>query len=156
MSHEQKGTKSPQKAKQRLFAHFPQQQPDETCFLSSKKKATVWTERCQKFRRKSSIESIELISLQEWIQLGHLRDGWVGWWWDMFQVGHDEKALRMGIWGSPRPPVGRKPGRPRRHSPSHAHPAHVDDEGGHGVEGMCFVRGMLSKANVGPFWYDFA
>ena len=67
----------------------------------------------------------------------------------MFQVGHDEKALRMGIWGSPRPPVwDENPGRPRRHSPSHAHPAHVDDEGGDGVEGMCFVRGMLSKANV--------
>ena len=57
------------------------------------------------------------------------------------------KALfRMEIWGSP--PVGWRPGRPRRHSPPHAHPAHIDDEGGHGVEGMCFVRGMLSNASM--------
>ena len=144
-----KGQSLPKKQSKGFFAHFPRQQRDETCFLSNKEKATVWNGEVPKIRRKIRLIRLNWSACRSGSSWGTLRDGWVGWWWDMFQVGHDEKALRMGIWGSPRPPVGWKfPGRPRRHSPSHAHPAHVDDEGGHGVEGMCFVRGMLSKANV--------
>ena len=144
MSHEHKRDKVSPKSKAKALCPFLAVAPDATCFLSKKRKGNCVNGEVPKIRRKIRLIQLNWSACRSGSSWGTLRVDELG---DgtCFRLAMMKRPWGWEFGGSPRPPVGWRPGRPRRHPPSHAHPAHVDDEGGHGVEGMCFVRGMLQR-----------